>query len=119
AASLLCGLLALRAARTAQRAPEHAFAARTAERPELLTGELGAELAQRLLPRGVASPQLVEALDAVRERLTRELGVTLAPPALRASTELAPTEFRWLWRELPDAVHAASAGQASEQAVAS
>jgi type III secretion protein V len=118
AASLLCGLLALRAARKAQREPDHAFAARPVERPEPLAGELGAELAQRLLPRGVASPQLVSALDAVRERLARELGVTLATPALRASSALAPDAFRWSWRELPDAPQNVPAGRAAEQALA-
>jgi type III secretory pathway component EscV len=115
----LCGLLALRASRRARLEPDDAFARpQAAERPEPLSVELGGALAERLLPRGVASQALLEALDAARARLVRELGVTLAAPALRASSQLAPNAFRWLWRELPDAPRAVPAGQAPEPAVA-
>jgi type III secretory pathway component EscV len=115
----LCGVLALRASRRARLEPDAAFARPQAmERPEPLTVELGSALAERLLPRGVASQALLEALEAARARLVRELGVTLAAPALRASTQLAPNAFRWLWRELPDVPRAVPAGQAPEPAVA-
>jgi type III secretion protein V len=118
-ACALCAVLALRAARRARLEPADDLARpEVRERPEPLVLELGRTLAERLLPHGATSPVLAAALDQVRARLGRELGVTLSTPALRAASQLAPNAFRWLWRELPDAPCTVPAGTAPERALA-
>jgi type III secretion protein V len=127
-ASGLCALLAVRAARSARREADlssfgsHADAPASTQaalvRPELLAIELSADLAERLLPRGNPTPALSRALDETRATLLRQLGIGLVSPALRSARELAPTTFRLLWRELPDAPRTLPAELAPERALA-
>jgi type III secretion protein V len=99
AAAGVLGLLLWRLPARAERTPP--IVGELAGSRELLTLAVSPVLAERLTQRGRPGPELQAALQSVREQLTRELGVHVPEPTLRAAAELPPQAYRWSWRELP------------------